>query len=120
MSKINDNGINKLAEVRKGHTVAMDNGRHAVLGCCDWSEADYRLCGDWAGGLKGHAVRIEVTGQKVRYESHGFTGGSIRVKVTFPGDGEADISVGGWVSANEALRGSGNINPMVWCHCNEG
>ncbi len=118
MSKIDDSGINKMSDIRKGHTVILDNGRSAQLGCSDWDKADFRLYGDDCGLLKGHAVRIEVTGRKVRYAPYGFVGGRIRVKITFPGDGEADTHMGGWICANEALRGAGNLNPYVrTCFC---
>ena len=118
MPKIDDSGINKMTYIRKGHTVALDSGRSAQLGCCDWGDADFRLFGPDCGLASGHAVRIEVTGRKVRYTPFGFTGGQIRVKVTFPGDGEPDRHVGGWISANEALRGAGLLNPFVrTCYC---
>lgn len=103
--------------IQRGHTVVMDNGRHAVLGCCDWGQADYRLAGDWAGGLKGWACRVIVTGRMVRYSAGPFRGGSIRVLVTFPGDGEPATNVKGWVSANEALYAMPALNPIDWCSC---
>ncbi|MEE9126261.1 MAG: hypothetical protein V3U11_03905 [Planctomycetota bacterium] len=120
MSKIEDSGISKMTYIKKGHTVLLDSGRSAQLGCCsDWDKADFRLFGPDCGLVSGHAVRVEVTGRKVRYLfAAAFTGGSIRVKITFPGDGEPDRHVGGWISANEALRGAGLLNPFVrTCYC---
>lgn len=120
---VSDGGTLRMeARIFKGHTVSMDNGRHAVLGCSGWDAATYRLAGEWAGGLAGWACNVAVTGRLVRYSAGPFRGGSVRVRVTFPGDGDGEPTthVGGWMSANEILYRKPDLNPMDWCRCGQG
>lgn len=73
------------------------------LEVCDyWDAADYILPG--RGIIPDQAVKVAVTGRKVRYDAPGLGGlGVIRVRVTFVGDCEPDVTVGGWILASEVL-----------------
>lgn len=66
-----------------------------LTACDDWSEAPFRIHAYGAG--LDLAVRIEVTGRKVRWDSPFSIGGGVRVRITFVGDGEADEVTSGWM-----------------------
>jgi hypothetical protein len=65
------------------------------LEASEWEKAEFRL-GTWrAGGVKMRlAVNVKVTGETVQVREGGFL--AVRVAITFVGDGEPDVTVGGW------------------------
>jgi hypothetical protein len=81
-----------------GARVKVDAWRWGgVLVESDWDKAPYRL--RWDMDRPELAVRVEITGSKVRWErSLPFNGGCLRVKVTFVGDGEPDEVCYGFIA----------------------
>ena len=57
---------------------------------------DYYLPTNSGGLIKELAVNVTITGRKRVHRQGSYWG---RVKVTFVGDGEPDVTTGGWVHA---------------------
>lgn len=64
-----------------------------LLPCDDWDAAPFRLEGHHADV----AVRVEVTGRKVRHVPGSIDARGVRVRITFVGDGRPDTTAGGWL-----------------------
>lgn len=77
------------------------NYGYTVLEICDdWDGADFRVEDQHGNHL---AVNVELVGRKIRFDRNPFDRAALRVKVTFPGDGEEDQVTRGWMVADEVL-----------------
>ncbi len=76
----------------------LTNGRvfEALETCDDWNAAEFRLPG--YPGTPAVAVNVETTGRTVRTIGAAFPP-VVRVRITFVGDGEPDVTVAGWMMA---------------------
>ena len=74
--------------------IAIDQGAHYELTpCTDWDAAEFRAYSYFTGNEI--ACNVEITGRTIqrRYGSS-----SVRVRVTFVGDGEPDEVAYGWLT----------------------
>jgi len=63
--------------------------------CTDWEAAPFRLR---ATRTKiNFAVRVEVSGKKIRWDAPFGGAPGVRIKITFVGDGEPDTVTYGWM-----------------------
>ncbi len=58
----------------------------------------YRLLVNSNGPIKSLAVRVDITGHRMRHTAA--VGLAYRCRITFVGDGEPDVVTGGWISSN--------------------
>lgn len=54
----------------------------------------YRLPTHNGGPIESLACEVRITGRKIHYTD---IGRRIRCRITFPGDGEPDVTTGGWM-----------------------
>lgn len=93
-------------EIGIGTEIISDGSREQggifqALEICDfWEAADYIYRGDDGRFIPDRPVNVRQTGRTVRYDAPGLRGlPVIRIAITFPGDGDEDVTVSGWARA---------------------